>query len=45
MVGKLIHLIEGTELVIGEMCVTDCVVVRGIERGKIYTFVREDRVG
>jgi hypothetical protein len=37
-------MIERTELVSGEMCVTVCVVVRGIERGKIYTYDREDRV-
>jgi hypothetical protein len=40
MVGKLIHLLEGTELVSGEMCVTDFLVVRGRDGGKTYTFVR-----
>jgi hypothetical protein len=43
MVGKRIHLIEGIELVRGEKCVTVCVVFSGIERGKVYTFDREDR--
>jgi hypothetical protein len=37
-------LLEGTELVSGEMCVTVCVVVRGIEGGKFYTFYRGYRV-
>jgi hypothetical protein len=43
MVGKFIHLIEGTELVRGEMCVKVCVVFSGMERGKVYTFDREFR--
>jgi hypothetical protein len=43
-VGKFLHLIERIELVSGEMCVKFCVEFRGIERGKIYTFVRDDRV-
>jgi hypothetical protein len=29
MEGKLLHLLEGIELVSGEMCVTDFLVVRG----------------
>jgi hypothetical protein len=43
VLGKLIHLIEGTDLVRGELCVTVCVVVRWMERGKVYTFYSEDR--
>jgi hypothetical protein len=43
-VVNFIHFIEGTELVSGEMCVTICVVVRGIERCKVYTFDRGYRV-
>jgi hypothetical protein len=39
-VVKFIHFIVRTDLVRGEMCVTGCVVVRGIERGKVYTFDR-----
>jgi hypothetical protein len=31
---KFIHLIEKTELVGGETCVTVCIAVRGIQRGK-----------
>jgi hypothetical protein len=43
-VVKFIHLIESSDLVRGVMCVTVFVVVRGIERGKVYTFDRENRV-
>jgi hypothetical protein len=32
---KILQLIERTELVSGETCVTVCITVRGIERGRM----------
>jgi hypothetical protein len=43
-VGKFIHLIERTVLVSRVMCVTVCVIVSGIGRGKIFTFYRKNGV-
>jgi hypothetical protein len=39
---KFIHLIERTELVSGETCVTVCIAVRGIERGRMMYRQREE---
>jgi hypothetical protein len=36
-----IHLIERTELVSGETCVTVCIAVRGIQRGRMMYRQRE----
>jgi hypothetical protein len=39
----VIQLIERTELVSGEMCVTVCIAVRGIQRGKNDTGTERKR--
>jgi hypothetical protein len=40
----VIHLTERTELVSGEICVTVCIVVRGIQRGRMMYRQREECV-